>query len=83
MSFKIMRILTVLTKKHGVVISLVISFRLLDKLFNLLIFKKKYIAVRICPGKSNLTQQFWENLEMVTPRTIKRGRIVYPTSHVN
>ena len=76
-----MGILTVLTKRHGVVISVVISFRLLDILFNILIFKKIYKAVTICLGKSNLSQQFWKNLEMVTPRTIKRGRVVYPTSH--
>lgn len=81
MSFKIMGILTVLTKKHGVVISLVISFRLLDILFNLFVFKKYIYS---SPRKSNLNQQF-ENLEMVTPRIIERERerVVYPTSHEN
>ena len=57
-----MGILTVLTKKHGVVISLVISFRLLDILFNILVFKKYIYS---SPRKSNLNQQF-ENLGMVT-----------------
>lgn len=74
-----MGILTVLTKKHGVVISLVISFRLLDILFNLFVFKKYIYS---SPRKSNLNQQF-ENLEMVTPRIIERERVVYPTSHEN
>ena len=41
-----MGILTVLTKKHGVVISLVISFRLLDILLIFLFSKNVYIAVQ-------------------------------------